>query len=240
MTSRTDKKTDAVDDELRFDRLVDGELSPDEYRRTLASLDEEPGGWRRCALAFLEAKALRAELGNIRFAADAQQAPTKERQAGPSRRWSWHQLPALMAIAASFLIAFSLGIVAPRFFSLWRQEPSLAGNLETESSPVKGARGGEAPYRSPRRIGDLTLVMDGPAGETTRAGQVPVYEVGQNLEEFLSADRPGLGPELIELLRQQGYEVEHEEQLFPAALDDGRQMIVPVDGYKITPVGRRY
>ena len=36
------------DGDLRFDRLADGELAPDEYRALLATLDDEPSGWRRC------------------------------------------------------------------------------------------------------------------------------------------------------------------------------------------------
>ncbi len=53
-------------DNARFDRLVDGELSSAEYQALLAALDEEPGGWRRCALSFLEAQALERELGSLR------------------------------------------------------------------------------------------------------------------------------------------------------------------------------
>jgi hypothetical protein len=54
------------DDDVKLDRLVDGELSADEYRALVASLDEEPGGWRRCALAFLEAQALAGEISGVR------------------------------------------------------------------------------------------------------------------------------------------------------------------------------
>ena len=43
-------------DDTRFDRLVDDELSEEERRELLGRLDDEPGGWRRCALAFLEAQ----------------------------------------------------------------------------------------------------------------------------------------------------------------------------------------
>lgn len=35
-------------DDSRCDRLVDGELSEEERRELLASLDKEPGGWRHC------------------------------------------------------------------------------------------------------------------------------------------------------------------------------------------------
>ena len=39
-----------LEDDTKFDRLVDGELTTDEYREMLTTLDEEPGGWRRCAM----------------------------------------------------------------------------------------------------------------------------------------------------------------------------------------------
>ena len=52
-------------DEAVFDRLADGELSLEETRSLLRSLDERPDGWRRCALAFLEAQAWSQELQKL-------------------------------------------------------------------------------------------------------------------------------------------------------------------------------
>ena len=46
---------DLTDDAI-FDRLVDGELSASERQQLLAALDTTDDGWRRCALAFLEAQ----------------------------------------------------------------------------------------------------------------------------------------------------------------------------------------
>ena len=51
------RETSDTNDNEIFDRLVDGELTADERRALLASLDSRPDGWRRCALAFLEAQA---------------------------------------------------------------------------------------------------------------------------------------------------------------------------------------
>src|SRR5437588_8567053 len=42
-----------------LDQLAEGELGPSERRRLLAALDEEPDGWRRCTLAFLETQSWR-------------------------------------------------------------------------------------------------------------------------------------------------------------------------------------
>ncbi len=48
--------TDRPLDPQALDRLVDGELEGRERRNLLASLDSRPGGWRQCALAFLESQ----------------------------------------------------------------------------------------------------------------------------------------------------------------------------------------
>ncbi len=42
-----------------LDRIVDGELSPGELREAIERLESEPDGWKRCALAFLEAQCWR-------------------------------------------------------------------------------------------------------------------------------------------------------------------------------------
>src|SRR5439155_7237408 len=230
----------------QFERLVDGELSADEYRALLASLDDEPRGWKRCALAFLENQALAGELGAIRRNLDLSDeratdaSGEKDERLIRPRHKLWRQMPVLLAMAASFLAAFALGVVAPKFFPAFQQERLPGGNFVAQASPDPGENTSQpgVPHQTLRPIGNLHLVMDGASGEKLQAGQVPVYELGQELEQFLSANQPALGPEVIELLRQHGYDVQHEQQYFPASLDDGRQIIVPVDGYQITPVSR--
>jgi hypothetical protein len=226
----------------RFERLVDGELTGEEYRTLLASLDDERGGWKQCALAFLQDQALAGELGAIRRRLDLREEQAAEallqKQPPSFHSSAWRQMPMLLAMAACFLAAFALGVVAPRFFSPLLQDGQPGGNLIAETPVI-----GESPtgrHETFRPIGNLKLVMDGAGGEKLQAGQVPVYEVGQDLEQFLSANQPALGPEVIERMRQHGFDVQHEQQYVPASLEDGRQIIVPVDGYQITPVSRRY
>ncbi len=48
-----------------LDRLVDGQLSDEEYRELIAEIELYPNGWRQCALAFLEHQALQREMGRI-------------------------------------------------------------------------------------------------------------------------------------------------------------------------------
>jgi len=52
-------------DQRLLDMLVDGELADDQRRELLVRLNETPDGWRRCALAFLEAQSWRREMGVV-------------------------------------------------------------------------------------------------------------------------------------------------------------------------------
>ena len=118
------------DDDLRFDRLVDGELSDAERRRLLASLDDEPGGWRCCALAFLEAQAWRETMRVVpqhgdAAGADTWQEPSESQLCKPAkpglhsgssedgRDDAASDRPGLvrlaLAMAVCFLVAFFLG-----------------------------------------------------------------------------------------------------------------------------------
>jgi anti-sigma factor RsiW len=239
MTDKFETDDRTVDDDARLERLVDGELSPDEYRKLVASLDEQPDAWRRCALAFLESQALGGELRGIHRAMDSRDQGAVPATRTPAGRGRESSMWSLLAIAASFLVMFGLGVAAPQIVAKWRQEFSAAGNPHSGQAQIATTGIPAAPHRAMRPIGNVTLVMDGPSGDTT-AGQVPVYEVHEDLNQYLSADRPALGPELVDWLRQQGFDVRHQPQYVPAPLDDGRQIIVPIDGYQITPVGTRY
>jgi len=52
-------------DRQSLDLLVDGELPGPDRRELLLSLDQVPGGWRSCALAFLEAQCWKQTCGTI-------------------------------------------------------------------------------------------------------------------------------------------------------------------------------
>src|SRR6185436_7206267 len=103
----------------RFDRLVDGELSPAEYQALLATLDDEPAGWWQCALAFLEAQALGNDLTSVRRSLDLtdgdEQAGSNEAGQKPGSPSRHFDVSTLLAVALSFLFAFTLGAIAPRF-----------------------------------------------------------------------------------------------------------------------------
>ena len=118
--------------------------------------------------------------------------------------------------------------------------PTSAGNQPSEN--VTTLKPASFNPQSLRNIGNLHLVVD--SGEPDEVRQVPVYEAGQHLDDALTSSFQGaippISPDLMDLLRGHGYDVRHEQQYVPATLEDGRQMIVPLEGYQITPVSRRY
>ncbi len=52
---------------LVLDRLVDNDLSPEEYKAVLLLVEEKPDGWRMLALAFLESQAFENDLSEMRL-----------------------------------------------------------------------------------------------------------------------------------------------------------------------------
>jgi hypothetical protein len=236
----------SFDNDARFDRLVDGELPPDEYRALVASLDDEPGGWRRCALAFLETQALAGELAGVRRGMtlgddggnSPKVPPAGKSQAQPQRGPTSFRLTTFLAMAASFLIAFALGIAAPRWFGSV-DGPRVAEN--SNGSPgvnTVAANAGNPPRReSFKPIGNVQLVVDGPGGDSTAVGDVPIYD--GPMEQWLANERPALSPEVLRTLEDRGHNVERQVEYVPVLLDDGRQVIVPIERYQIRPAYER-
>ena len=167
-----------MDDDVLLDRLVDGELSDEEYRQAVASLDERPDGWRRCALAFLEAQALRRELGELAACSQQRQPGTAIPPATARCRLSmW---PAA-AVAAS-LLAFALGVGAAGFFRFERQDTTAAGNNTPRPHVAAAPSTLSAPPAAPRHealrpVSSVRLMLNDGDGEPTELGQLPVVEV---------------------------------------------------------------
>jgi ferric-dicitrate binding protein FerR (iron transport regulator) len=96
-------------DDAALDRLVDGSLPEAERRELLLQLESDPDGWRRCALAFLEAQTWREALMPLAAVASTPRvaATTAMPRPAPSHR----RLIQTIAAAACLAIAFGLGWV---------------------------------------------------------------------------------------------------------------------------------
>jgi len=248
-------------DDRRFDLLVDGELSEAERRELLAGLDDEPGAWRRCALAFLEAQCWRRELGAVRDEAvrrPGEVSPvTAARSASPGRRlrrW-FHPTVTLLAVAASFLVAMALGwwIFGPGQADDYAPGPpaQLAGNDTPPGAPTPGGgqlAGQESvlppdPGTSEESVpGRWRWVALAPADGLPDGAEpirLPAVEAREFDEGWLRSLPAGIPSEVLSALRRAGHRVRYRRDLAPFVLEDGRRLLVPVDELDVHYVGNK-
>lgn len=240
--------TSSREDDQRFDRLVDGEMSREEYNDLIGSLDQQPDGWRRCALAFLEAQAFRRDFGDL--ASDSQMPSQASSlsvpEKGRARRWR-----TVLAVAATFLVAFGMGLA---FRDGWPGTPSgtegmpIAGDNQRRESPDQTPRdtdiaetptpdaGQPGQYR-----GNVRLVVDGPDGSGSQAIEAPLYELSPENAWMLSEGRLQIPPEVRRTFQRMGRELRWNQEVLPLETEDGQRVLVPFGQLEITPVGgQRY
>jgi hypothetical protein len=119
---------------------VDGDLPPGERHRLLAALADEPGGWQRCALAFLEAQSWRracrelvAEPGN--GSRDPEVSPAR-----PRSRHFFQRRGDLVRLSASIAAgAVVLGVVFCGGLAAGRAWPASSPLMADERSSQTGA-----------------------------------------------------------------------------------------------------
>ncbi|QDU28770.1 hypothetical protein ETAA8_38750 [Anatilimnocola aggregata] len=219
---------------ITFDRLVDGELSREEYRQLLQALDQHPAAWRQCAEAFLEAQAWRSDFESIRTppaASVSQPVVAPEKKSLLQKDW----LRMLLVAAASFLLAF----VAAQAY--WQ---STAGTTSApippqlaETGPAENSPQSVPTKTNYRPVSSVNLAVNRAGQENPELLQVPVFEPAA-ANDLLSNSRPALPDDLLEALTAEGHQVDRQRKLVPIELDDGRQMMLPVEGYRIVPVSR--
>jgi hypothetical protein len=222
-------------DDTVFDRMVDGELLAAERRRLLASLDDQPGGWRRCALAFLEAQSWREGLGELvreplpTQAADEKlsMAPTESAREQRRRGVVW------LAIAAGLLAAFTLGL-------RWRSGEQVAGNnvAPTDRSIAKVVPPPASKSPTAQAAADaLTLWVRDDAGKAQPL-RVPLVDAGTLDQQLGLQFQSGLPSDVRSQLQDRGFQVQSKRRYAPFWLENGRPMIVPVEDTRIVPVSQ--
>ena len=230
----------SLDDDSRFDGLVDGALSTAEYQALLSSLEDEPGGWRRCALAFLEAQAWRKEFAAIRRVEDdgAPRAKTDQPVELPEgKRGALGSFSPLLAAAACALLAFGLGLVTRNSF-----DP--AQRLPTRTAGQTPWTGAERPPRSatetaPRQEPEIAAMEFVLAGDGDEVVFVPVIEGETPGSETLVETEPAIPDSVLRSLRLKGHDIRRQQEFIPVATGDGRHVIFPVEQYRINPVSSR-
>jgi hypothetical protein len=199
-----------------LDRLVDGELSPLEQRELLSQLDDEPNGWRRLALAFVEAQAWRREFAAL-SASTAQPSSRLVGTFGPSAK---HTSRWLLTLAASLALAFGLGLVV--------RGPTPA--LAPDNGVVTAASQGAFPQPFDR---ELVRMVDG------QTVDLPIFEAAQVSPDWVRS-RPNLVPPPVRHeLERSGHRVQQRRVFVPLILENGRPAVVPIDEAEVQFVGER-
>lgn len=244
------------EDERLLDLLVDGELDDTRRRQLLMTFEEKPSGWRRCALAFLEAQSWGGSFKSLlqeRPAAPSEPAEQRalamasasassepvERQS-PRQEKIWHVRPMSgLAMVASMLVAFTLGLALRNAYAPSDGRPE--GFMS--SSGAESASG--LPFEFDPTIRNtpdaasenVRLVVDGDGVQ--RTVDVPLVDDPTLVNSFPFRNESAIPAEILHQLEQMGHRVEHQRRLAPVELQDGRRLYVPIEDVKIVPVRRQ-
>jgi hypothetical protein len=231
-------------DHEMLDRLVDGELSEGERRELLARLDRVAGGWRACAISFLEAQCLEEAFGEMPGPSAAGLEPVVPPETAAQRSGLWpKRIQTALAMAASFLVTLGIGWWAGglRFESgtgALDVRPSDGLAMDAIRAPGKSAlrpnaaaNSSETPNRSP------TMVVALPSGVAGQEIRVPVVEGDEHDHSLMFPDTAAFPARFRDALERAGYQVRQSRELLPIPVQGGRHAIVPVDQLDVHYVG---
>lgn len=215
------------DDERVLDRLVDGELAEADRKELLGALDDEPGAWRRCALAFLEAQSWRGDCRAI-SSAPAPAAAKVERRASAAKPSRFFET--CLAIAASVMVAFGVGV--------WIRGEWQTGDTPMQmvdhhaGRPAQTVVGQSSPWHRAKL--NFSEPGSGSAGEL----EVPVVEAPGINSDWLKQKQSALPADVEQALEKSGHRVTKQRLLVPVRSADGRTLLMPIEQVDVEPEPR--
>lgn len=220
-----------------LDLLACGELDVPTRKSLFVWLDAEPFRWRMCALACLEAQTWNEALGDAAESKEtfgqafgrgretlAELSEKTRAELRVSQRAQRSRVSTLAAVAALFLIAFSLGALSRGWLGPSREvvveNPGNSGQLEP-SGPLMA-----------------TVALRQERGSNIPATlQIPVMAVKKSAAEMPASSS------ISEYDRQKwerrGYQLIKERRFLPAELPGGKKVVVPVEQIKASYVGSK-
>jgi hypothetical protein len=239
----------SVDDAL-IDRLVDGGMTPAELRAAVTRLDQDPGGWKRCALAFLEAQVLNESFRGIgqaeEFDPNSQSVPFQP----PAMVRNGHPWLRAAASAVMFGTTFGIGWLAhgTRIGSAGRETlvhdaglTKLPPISKVSNSAIASSPNDAAPEDRALAQGEATPIVRAVAtirfGPESSPTELPVLAGPGITEDWLTRQPPPVSEHGQAVLASQGYQVEQQRRFFTTVLADGRRVAIPVDHVQIQYTG---
>lgn len=211
-----------------LDQLADDELSEDQRRQVLSALDLDPQGWRRCAMAFLEAQAWRRAMTGLASSAGSgstESLPAHRPDGAGAKGCANRRMidNSWLATAASIFVAFLVGVLSQRVLS----HPHGA------SAPEEAVTHTLAEHSLDRGRVEASGngVAAGPTSEVNRGPEPPEAAPSDLDVEYVSAP----ATKMLEALRQSGHQIERRRGIIPFRFDDGRRGYVPVEDLFVVP-----
>ena len=227
----------------QIDRLVDGELNESDERQLLGRLDDEPDGWRRCALAFVESQNWRREFALATSESNMFESalPAKISQTRGTRSHI------ILAMAASFLVAWGLGSALLWLSHGWPLYDRNGGSIASgkDRSPKRNTAVGEDQFDKRESDNDAVThpnsvkLVVGDEPDDMEVIDLPIVENANADETWLSDREPVFPEDVRQALERMGHEVQRQRRFYPFQLNDGRQLVLPVDDVKVQFVGNR-
>jgi len=246
-------------DDRELDDLVDGSLTEDQRTVLLLKLDEAPQGWKRCALAFLEAQTFRDALTPFGRAgasmANAALPPALAARPGESSSQSpsFAVVPAEPAASRRQRKAktplFAAACAALAFWAGWALKPDSTGGSQFVEQPSARAVKPLGTDPEPTQGAQVLAKVPGEATEMAKENGVgtnqaevtqPVMALAQT-EGMAAAKELSLRSmeEAIRQLEKKGYRADLQEQLVSVKTPDGRWVEVPVREWTLKYRGKQ-
>ena len=229
------ESNDQITGEL-LDHLVEDELGLIQRKRIIASLDSEPNGWRRCALAFLEKQSWQRSFRQFvadKSCDDKSVLPTKtlnDKRTRSTRNWKTLGAMVVVALLAGIGIGRGWSIasspIADRVQSPVNKHESMPGSNANEALP-------DAEDSSGFQLVGLATFSDG--NNTGRA--MPILSGSTLNEESVYRHPMPLSDYEVRKLERKGWKVRQARQVVTVELVDGRRLSIPIDAVKYEFVG---
>ncbi len=222
-------------DDAQLDLLVDGELGDEERRELLSRFDTEPDGWRRCALAFLEAQTWRQAMRSV--SGDSVETPAIV----GNTRSSWQRFRNVVAVACSLLLALGVGLAVGGMFD--RATSVVPTDQVAEAPDVEEPKDVEPSAESVPELAVPYRYVSIPAQDPVN-GEADSIQMPVVPQEYLGEGWPYLLPavvpdDIVRTLQRRGHEVVQQRRLVPFQAADGSRVVFPVDEVELVPVVNR-
>jgi hypothetical protein len=236
------------DRELRIQRCIDGELPEAAQQELLSELDGTPDGWKQLALAFVERQVWMQACTTL--ASDAECGASKPQTKNRSTTKN-HSASFRWTAVAGLLVALGVGFSTGHRFGrrpseglLVRQTDGTSSSAEAASPSVAIADSDSSGATSPRIISGRPTraipvsnrplypasgMLELPVSDSSEQSlQIPVYE-RSTLPDASRVNPAMLTEEQQRRLERLGYRLDRRQQLITVPLEDGSQIVVPVE-----------